>query len=87
MDFLIRGRWFFDSERGLLRTCKTPQKSDTALRKYWTKEHRQQQEESEASPDYEKRAVEPAPKPKSAGGGKGGRKKQEKQAAKAIQKA
>lgn len=86
MDFLIRGRWFFDSERGLLRTCKTPQKADTALRKYWTKEHRQQQDESEASPDTEKRAIEPVTKSKSAGGGKGGRKKQEKQATKAIQK-
>lgn len=41
MDFLNRGRWFFDPARGLMRSCKNPQQDDSALRKYWTKERLQ----------------------------------------------
>jgi hypothetical protein len=38
LDFLNRGRWYFDPQRGLMRTCKNPQRDDSSLRKYWTKE-------------------------------------------------
>jgi hypothetical protein len=38
MEFLNKGRWFYDPARGLLRTCKNPQQADSMLRKYWTKD-------------------------------------------------
>ena len=41
MEFLTRGRWFFDPARGLARSCKNPQKPDTALKKFWTQERLQ----------------------------------------------
>lgn len=41
MDFLNRGRWFFDPARGLMRSCKNPQQDDSALKKYWTKDRLQ----------------------------------------------
>lgn len=36
-DFITRNRLIFDEQRGLIRECKTPQKSDAELRKYLVK--------------------------------------------------
>lgn len=59
MDFLNRGRWFFDPERGLQRSCKCPQKSDTALRKFWTKERLETEKASSPEPEEIPRSEEP----------------------------
>lgn len=75
MDYLNRGRWFYDPERGLQRTCKNPQKADTALRQFWTKERKEAEKEHPPEPDEPKPLSEPQageiPKPaKSKGSGK-----------------
>jgi hypothetical protein len=36
-EFIIRNRLIFDEQRGLVRECKTPQKSDAELKKYLIK--------------------------------------------------
>jgi hypothetical protein len=58
MEFLNRGRWFYDPARGLSRSCKNPQQADSMLKKYWTKERISAT--ADPSSDYENDApVEP----------------------------
>lgn len=51
MDYLVVNRMFYDPARGLLRDCKNPQQSDTALRKYWSKEKLEAEKKSNSSAD------------------------------------
>ena len=74
MDFLNRGRWFFDPERGLKRSCKDPQKPDTALKNFWTKERRLQAFQSDLSEsesdNYTTETEKPGPKTQSSAAGR-----------------
>ena len=81
MDFLNRGRWFFDPERGLQRSCKDPQKSDTALRKFWTKE-RLEAEKQRSLEEEEQHPPKKTEEPKPACGKRKGKKQTQQKPAK-----
>lgn len=62
-EFIIRNRMIFDEKRGLVRECKTPQKSDAELKKYLIKK-KAVVEESDTEMSVEE--VKPPPSKKAA---------------------